>query len=167
MEIPRPGVSWEVQLPSHGHSHAWIPHPLSKARDEPTSSWILVWFVYPWATTGTPPPLHFQNTLGSRNVVCIYQCAPLHPPLSFAQYRKPAIVQRNREHLLNASRAGEGETLSYPKHCSRKVEGGGGEMTDERIFRKVQCGQGRVRMAVEWTEWENWRSGWRETWMRL
>ena len=74
MEVPRLGVKSELQLlayttatvmwnPSHICNHstsAWqcqMLNPLSKARDHPSSSWIQIWFVNYWATTGTPSSL--------------------------------------------------------------------------------------------------------------
>ena len=64
-EVPRLGVKLELQLPayttvtamrdtsclyeqlhsSHSSWQCWILNPLSEARDEPTSLWILVQFV--------------------------------------------------------------------------------------------------------------------------
>ena len=62
MEVPRLGVEWELQLPAyatvtvmqdlshicelHHRSRQWgILNPLSKARINPTSSWILARFI--------------------------------------------------------------------------------------------------------------------------
>ena len=60
MEVPRPGVGLELQLPAtatampdlsllchlhHSSQQLWIPDPMSKVRIKPASSWILVRFV--------------------------------------------------------------------------------------------------------------------------
>ena len=42
MEVPRVGVESELQLTAYTTAHG---NPLSEARIEPTSSWILVGFV--------------------------------------------------------------------------------------------------------------------------
>ena len=72
MKVPRLGLKSELQLPAYTtataiqdqnhvcdlHHSSWqcqILHPLSKARDRThTSSWILVWVNYNWATMGNP-----------------------------------------------------------------------------------------------------------------
>lgn len=50
-------------------------------------------------------------------------------------------MQRNRENLPNGSKAEECEILSYPKHCSKKAEGGGLEITEvvETNGHSVMC----------------------------
>lgn len=64
-------------------------------------------------------------------------------------------MQRNRENLPNGSKAEECEILSYPKHCSKKAEGGGLEITEavetngHSVMCSVQRGKQRVKMAVE------------------
>ena len=74
MEFSRPGVKLELRLPAHAthttststrnpshicnlHHSSWqrqILNPLSKPRDQTTSSWILVGFITRWATIVTP-----------------------------------------------------------------------------------------------------------------
>ena len=71
VEVHRLGVESELQPPayttatetwdlSHAcdlHHNSWqcqIPNPLNKARDQPTSWWILVRFLKCWALKGTP-----------------------------------------------------------------------------------------------------------------
>ena len=70
MEVPRPGVKLELQLPAYSTATAtpdpshicdlqhsswqrWVLNPLSEARMEPTSSWILVGLVTTRTTVGT------------------------------------------------------------------------------------------------------------------
>ena len=68
-ELPRPGVGLELQLPAYAtwdlscirnlHHSSWqhqILNPLSGARDEPTSSWILI---------GSLPLSHNGNPKGA------------------------------------------------------------------------------------------------------
>ena len=71
VEVSRLGVHSELQLPAsatatamldlscvcnlqHSSHQCWILNPLSEARIEPTSTWILVRFVKSSAKTGTP-----------------------------------------------------------------------------------------------------------------
>ena len=71
VEVPRLGVEFELQLLAyttatatwdlscvcdlhHSSWQGWILSPLSEARIEPMSSWVLVRFVNCWATMGTP-----------------------------------------------------------------------------------------------------------------
>ena len=80
MEVPRLGVKLELQLSAYATDTAmpdprhigdicpslWqcrILNPLSEARDQPASSWILVGFLTHWATTGTPIILFFKLPL--------------------------------------------------------------------------------------------------------
>ena len=68
MEVPRPGVQSELQLPAYSTTHInagslthWVRPGI-----EPTSTWILVRFVDSWAKTGTPVicfwEMVYQNT---------------------------------------------------------------------------------------------------------
>ena len=71
IKVPRLGVESELQLPAYTtateiqdlscvwdlHQSSWqrqILNPLSEARDQPSSSWILVGFITLWAMAGTP-----------------------------------------------------------------------------------------------------------------
>ena len=71
MEVPRLGVKLELQLPAyttatgtqdlscicdlhHSLGQRQILNPLSEARDQTPSSWILVRFLTHGTTTGTP-----------------------------------------------------------------------------------------------------------------
>ena len=79
MEVPRPGVKWELQLSAYNTATAMpelsnicdlhrslkqhkILKPLNEARDKPTFSWILVGFLTSWATRG-PLSLPFWSPL--------------------------------------------------------------------------------------------------------
>ena len=80
MEIPRPGVKMELQLPDyttatatwdlslvcnphHSSLQHWILDPLSKARDQTRNLIDPSWIPFPCATTGTPPVIHFYCIL--------------------------------------------------------------------------------------------------------
>ena len=55
MEVPKLGVESEIQLWAYTTAQQyWILNTLSRARDQPVSSWIPVRFLPPWATMGTP-----------------------------------------------------------------------------------------------------------------
>ena len=76
MQVPRLGVELELQLPAYrtatsntrsepadtaaqgnvGSLTHWVRPGI-----EPESSWILVWFLTLWATTGIPSPLYFKH----------------------------------------------------------------------------------------------------------
>ena len=75
MEVPRLGVDLKLQLPAYttatantrSEPHLWPtsqltampdPQPLSEARIEPKSSWILAGFIICWATMGTSNTLY-------------------------------------------------------------------------------------------------------------
>ena len=78
MEIPGLGVESELQLHAYATATAipdpshvcdacrcslqrWILNPWARPRMVPTSSWILLGFLHPWATMGTPHSLNLKS----------------------------------------------------------------------------------------------------------